>query len=278
VRVPGRHFRVCATLVSAVLLNGCGGGGSDSSGGSTTAQPAATPSRPIEQTNLQIASALYDGSVRVPADFSVDSVPSGHAAVATTHVKNTDVDLALDGAAAQFELCTDDWNQALGWSETSALNSSQYSNLVATNDDERYFEFGRMKSGSPQVYVQSRIYKCTYLDRAGANLRAAAGAAGQLNARPLTSMQLRRLSEYVWQFTTYNNYGHVVLKSAGSAVEHTLHIANLIRGGVSATCDRIDVIAWSHRVDSATGALSLDVRPLFSFGARESAGVAQLCD
>jgi hypothetical protein len=104
--------------------------------------------------------------------------------------------------------------------------------------------------------------------------------ARSLNVRPLTSDELRRATEYFWQFTSYNNFGHVVLKSSSSGavgLEHTLHIANLVRGGLSASCDRIDVIAWRHRVDPASGNLSLDVQTLFSFGARESAGVADLC-
>ena len=120
-----------------------------------------------------------------------------------------------------------------------------------------------------------------YLNRATANLRAASGAAGQLNRRRLTGAELRAISEYLWQFTTYNNFGHTVLKSTGatstSGLSHTLYIANLVRSGTSASCDRIDVQSWVHTVDSASGDLALDVRTLWSFGTRESAGVAQTC-
>ena len=90
------------------------------------------------------------------------------------------------------------------------------------------------------------------------------------------------LSEYLWQFTRYNNFGSAVLDSrtATSAVSlsHTLVIADLARGGQSATCDRIDVISWRHTVDTNTGALTLDVETLWSFGAKESAGTASLCN
>jgi hypothetical protein len=279
--VPNRHPQLRAHLLASIALiaSGCGGGGGG--GGSSSSSAAAiTPARAVEQTDLEIAAAIYTGTTRTPSGFYAETVPSGHANVATTHVKNTDIDPSVSASAAQFELCTNDWNEALGWSETSALNSPQYSNLVATNDEARYFEFGRVRAGTPEVYVQARVYKCAYLNRTAADLRSTAGAAGQLNIRPLSADELRRMSEYVWQFTRYNNFGNVVLKSSGSngaALEHTLHIATLVRGGLSASCDRIDVVAWRHQVDSATGAITLSAQTLWSFGARESAGVAQIC-
>ena len=180
-----------------------------------------------------------------------------------------------------YELCTDDWNEALAWSELGAQNAPQYSDLVETNDDPRYFEFGRVRQGDPTFYVRARVFKCAYLDRAAANLRAAAGAAGKLNRRPLTATELRDLSEYLWQFTQYNNVGYAVLKSSGTStaasLTHTLHIGKLARGGISASCDRVDVVAWRHTLDTTTGSLQLEATTLWSFGARESAGVVSLC-
>jgi hypothetical protein len=267
-----------ATLIATIALVSCGGGG----GGSSPTNPspgAQSLSRPVEQTDLEIAQAIYGGTPRTPADFQMDSPASGHEFVSTTHLKNTDIDRDVIASAPQFELCTDDWNQALGWSETSAVNAPQYADLVETNDDTRYFEFGRVRQGTPELYQRARVFKCAYLNRATANLRAASGAAGQLNRRPLTGAELRAISEYLWQFTTYNNFGHVVLKSANTdsatLVQHTLYIGSLTRKGLSAACDRIDVIAWRHSADSS-GALTLGVQTLFTFGAREN-GAIELC-
>jgi len=263
-------------MTAALLVASCGGGGGSGSSSSSNA----VASRPVEQSDQQIATAIYIGSARTPAGFYAESPPSGHALVATTHLKNTDVDTSLDSTQAQFELCTDDWNEALTWSEASARATPQYANLVATNDDARFFEFARVQSGEPEVYLQTRVYKCAYLDRASANLRVANGAAGKLNFRPIIASELQRISEYLWQFTSYNNFGSVVLNSIGAngtTLSHTLHIAKLVRGGVSPSCDRIDVIAWKHSVDAATGTLTLTAQTSFSFGARENAGIAELC-
>jgi hypothetical protein len=261
-------------LLAAIAASSCGGGGGE------PAQPATSPARAVTQSDLQIAQSLYAGAPRTPAGFYAESAPTGLTHVATVHLKNTDLS-ASAASQPSHELCTDDWNQALAWSETSAQQAADYANLVETNDEARYFEFGRTRTGDPQFYVRARVFKCAYLDRSSADLRASAGPAGQLNRRPLSASELQTLSEYLWQFTGYNNFGHVVLKSAADAAasgfSHTLHIASLTRGGVSSSCDRIDVIAWRHDLAAATGALERSATTLWSFGARENAGVAELC-
>lgn len=271
-----RSWRLAA--LTALVLSACGGGGGDSSAPAPT---ASAPPRPVVQSDLQIAQSVYGVGPRTPVGFYADPPPSGHGYVSTMHVKNASVDAAVVAPEPLYELCTDDWNQALAWSELSAQNEPQPSDLVETNDDPRYFEFGRVRQGDPTFYVRARVFKCAYLDRAAANLRAPAGAAGQLNRRPLTAAELRDLSEYLWQFTSYNNVGYAVLASGGSssaaALMHTLHIGSLARSALSSTCDRVDVISWRHTLDATTGSLQLEVATLWSFGARESAGVVSLC-
>ena len=264
--------------LSAVVLSACGGGGGDSS---APAPAASAPPRPVTQSDLQIAQGVYGTGPRTPAGFYSDPPPSGHDYVSTTHLKNADVDAAVVAPQPLHELCTDDWSQALEWSELGAQSSPQYSDLVETNDDPRYFEFGRVRQGDPTFYVRARVFKCAYLDRASVNLRAAAGAAGTLNRRPPTAADLREMSEYLWQFTQYNNIGYAVLQSSGSSttgtLTHTLHMGVLVRGALSSSCDRVDVIAWRHTLDTITGSLQVESTTLWSFGARESAGVVSLC-
>ncbi len=267
------------TIAVAALLSSCGGGG----GGSDVATSPAVvaPPRPVGQSDLQIAQLLYEGTPRTPAGFYQDIPIDGQKHVSTVHLKNTDIDPLMSAPSPQHELCTDDWNVAFDWSETSAQKAARYADLVATNDDARYHEFARTRSGDPDFYVHERVFKCAYLNRTTADLRLPEGSAGQLNRRPLDADQLRALSEYLWQFTGYNNFGHAVLRSSGTAtpaaLTHTLIIANLERSGISATCDRISVVAWRHSADTTSGSLQLDVETLWSFGARESAGGSDLC-
>ncbi|HXS92598.1 MAG TPA: hypothetical protein VN705_24800 [Steroidobacteraceae bacterium] len=265
--------------LAAVVLSACGGGGGGDSAGSTPS--ASAPPRPVTQSDLQIAQSVYGSGPRTPVGFYSDPLPSGHEYVSTMHLKNADVDAAVVAPQPLYELCTDDWNEALAWSELGAQHAPQYADLVETNDDPRYFEFGRVRQGDPTFYVRARVFKCAYLDRAAANLRATVGPAGTLNRRPLTAVELRDLSEYLWQFTKYNNVGYAVLDSSGSAgaanLSHTLHIGALARGGISSGCDRVDVIAWRHTLDTTSGTLQLEATTLWSFGAREASGVVSLC-
>jgi hypothetical protein len=264
--------------LAAIVLSACGGGGGDSAAPTPS---AIAPPRPVTQSDLQIAQSVYGLGPRTPMGFYSDPPPSGHEYVSTMHLKNADVDAAAVAPQPLYELCTDDWNQALSWSDLGAQNSPQYSDLVETNDDPRYFEFGRVRQGDPTFYIRARVFKCAYLDRAAANLRASAGPAGILNRRPLSAAELRDLSEYLWQFTKYNNVGYAVLESSGSAgaasLSHTLHIGVLARGGISSSCDRVEVVAWRHTLDTTTGTLQLEATTLWSFGARESAGAVSLC-
>jgi hypothetical protein len=281
-------------LTAAVLLAlsaSCGGGGGGSGGGtggqsvstpSSVATPAsgATPSRAVDQSDLDIAQSVYGEKARTPTGFYTESKPSSYQYVSTTQLKNADLDSAMSESTPLHELCTDDWNQALQWSETSAHLEPTYADLVDTVTDDRFFEFDRVRQGEPQFYMRDRVFRCAYLNRDSVNLRVASGEAGSFNKRPFTTDELKNLSEYLWQFTDYNNFGHAVLKSesgTGTELTHTLYIANLTRAGISATCDRVDVIAWRHHLDSTTGDLQLEITPLWSFGARQIAGVSELC-
>lgn len=270
------------TLVTTSCGGGGGGGGGNSGAGDEPAPPSAAPivSRAVAQSDLEIAQLIYAGTPRTPAGFYEDPQPTGPEYVSTTHLKNHDLATA-SASDPLHELCTDDWNEALEWSEAHAQNAADYADLVATEDDDRYFEFGRVRAEAPEHYVRERVFKCAYVDRSAADLRVSEGAAGQLNLRPLTAVELRTFSEYLWQFTSYNNFGYAVLKSSGESsaatLTHTLHIAALVRNGMSETCDRIDIVAWRHTLDPSSGTLTLDTETEFSFGARESDGVVELC-
>jgi len=267
------HGAIVALLAAAIIATGCGGGGS---GAPASASPVNT--RPVAQTDLEIAQMLYVDSRRTPQGFYQESAPTVQGYVATSHIKNTDVSTTT---LSQYELCTDDWNTALAWSDQVATGA-QASNLVETNTTTSYYEFGRVRSGTPQGYLRARVYRCSYLDRSNVDLASPSSIAGAFNQRPLTADGLQQLAEYLWQFTAYNNYGHSVLKSSGtvtsSGMQHTLIIASLSAATGGSTCDRIQVIGWSHNADSQTGALQLTASSLWEFGARRSAGLVETCN
>ncbi len=260
-----------------MTLTACGGGNSES----TAALPPTSFAsvRAVELTDTEIAQLLYADNKRTPTGFYKEPPLSYPGYVATLHLKNTD----LPGAAnpAQFELCTNDWTVALDWSDQAAAAMSG-STLIETNATSRYQEFIRLRLGTPQGYVRTRVYRCDYLDRSAVDLHSASGAAGSFNQRPLTAEDLQQLAEYLWQFTTYDNYGNAVLKSSGqptaNGMQHTLVIASLPASSDANGCDRIEVISWTHSLDTQTGILVRSVDTLWEFGAKQSAGLVELCN
>jgi hypothetical protein len=264
-----------ATLV-LLLLTACGGGagGSDSS---SEVPPNPALAAGVTLGNAQIAAMLYADNARTPADFYAEPLPQSQQYIATSHLKNVD----LGDTGTLHELCTDDWNQALAWSEAAAQRSPQYRALVANEVNARFFQFDRVSGSQPQLYQRGRIFHCTYLDRSGVDLQQLQGQAGQLNLRPIAAADLKLLSEYLWQFTSYNNFGHAVLRSfaatGNGALRHSLIVANLQQANGVNGCDQISVESWTHAVDNSSGALTRSVNTLWSFGARATPTGAELC-
>lgn len=273
--MPSFVARRCigAVILSTVLgLAACGGG----SGGTDPAEPA----RPVAQSNLEIAQLLYSDSARTPPGFySEPAPPSGY--FRTSHIKNADLAPADAGAGPVFELCSDDWNEALGWSESVAASEPSATDLTATDETEQYFQFVRTPRAAGDATQQMRVYRCAFLDRNGADIARLTGAAGHINKRPLNETDVRWTLEYLWRFSLYNNAGSVVLKSAAAAGDsnpaHELILAALDRTAGAGGCDRVRVFTWSLHTDMASGGLTSEQHLLWTFDAADDAGTARLC-
>jgi hypothetical protein len=245
--------------------------------GACTAPPAGesagAPS--LSSDDAAIATQLYAGTPRTPAGFLSDPAPASFEQVTTYQVKSRQLSPA---APTQHELCTDDWIEALGWSETLALAAPTYLDLVGNETTERYYELDRVPQGDPQHYERIRVFRCSYLDRSGVDLDGSDGFAGTFNHRPLDAASLRDLAEYLWRFSEYNNTDHSVVASAGqtttSGLAHTLTLASLERG---TSCDRVVLTDWTHTVDAATGALGSTSTELREFSVRRDGDTVQGC-
>ncbi len=272
---PAHLWLMCGI---ASLLCACGGGGESAPAATAPATQAASAGRPVGQSNQQIASLIYSDSQRTPNGFYTETVPAFSGYVATSHLKTRDIN---SSAVLQYELCSDDFNEARQWSDAANSNSGDNAPLTTTVTTPQYFEFDRLRNSTPQGYLRQRVYRCSYLSRSTVDLLTSNGNAGILNVRPMDAATLRQLGEYLWQFTTYNNFGHAVLLSSNSAATNaltpSLYIASLTRATTPGTCDSINVNAWEHTLNTVTGELVLGITPLFSFQAQEAYGVVSVC-
>jgi hypothetical protein len=266
------NMRNILVLISLTTLAACGGGGGSSGASapasSVNSQPASiTPPAPMANTppstaaaDLTLADRLYKGDQRTPAGFDVEARPASViGTLSTRHLKNTDFATGPQGISATFEVCTNDMAQAIDWSEKLATWQGQYSDLVEVNSDAHMFEVVRVPRADVTAMIRHRVFRCDYLDRSNTDLRADVGAAGSMNQRPLTADELETLSEYLWQFTMFNNSDYAVESSArsvsGGALVQTIRMGQLVRGAAGA-CDIVQISDWTHTMNAADGTLT----------------------
>jgi hypothetical protein len=261
-------------LSVSITLAACGGGGGagGSAAASSNAQvasapapapapaPAASPAPSVSSGDLSLADRLYKGDARTPDGFSVEARPASVAGtLSTRHLKNGDIATGPQAQSTSFEVCTNDMAQALDWSERQANWNGQYSDMTEVRSDARMWEVIRTPRADVTAMLRHRVFRCDYLDRSSSDLRAEQGSAGLMNQRPLNATELKALSEYLWQFTMFNNSDYAVQSStgasSGSSITHTIRMGQLVRGANGA-CDTVQVTDWVHTMDTTNGSLS----------------------
>ena len=276
-------------LVGLMSLTACGGGGG------SAATPAASSSNPQPVTvtppvvstpstsaaDLELATRLYKGDERTPAGFDVEARPSNVVGtLSTRHLKNTDFATGPQAAGSTFEVCTNDMAQAIDWSERQAAWQGQYSDLVEVRGDTHLFEVVRVPRADVTAMIRHRVFRCDYLDRSNTDLRADVGAAGSMNQRPLTADELEKLSEYLWQFTMFNNSDYAVESSTRSAnsnsLTQTIRMGQLVRGA-SGSCDTVQLVDWTHTMNSVDGSITRSLSNVRTFKVKSVAAAAQTC-
>ena len=268
-----RSDALALALASVCLcMAGCGGG-----------EPTAPVTPPVSTAfEKSIAQHAYAGTPRTPADFYADPPPAGATGiVATMHLKNADVAAPANGA--RYELCTDDLAQAIAWSEVLPTFNGSYADIVDVATSAQTIEVLRVPRSDANARLRHRVFRCSYVDRSTTDLDSTSGSAGVVNVRPLTSASLKTLTEYLWQFTLYNNADHVVLSSsAGTApagqISHVIEMARLTRATVPGQCDQIDLLQWTHTADATAGTLQRSLATTRTFRARrDTLGEVAIC-
>jgi hypothetical protein len=275
-------------ILASMTLAACGGGGGGSAApASSAAQNVSTPasSNPpapgASSAELLLAGRLYKGDERTPAGFDVETRPASVAGtLSTRHLKNTDFVTGPQAASTTYEVCTNDLAQAIDWSERMASWGGQYSDLAEVRSDSQKFEIVRVPRADPTAMLRHRVFKCVYLDRSSTDLSVDTGSAGAMNQRPLTGTELEALSEYLWQFTLFNNSDYAVESSSGTAgngvLVHTIRMGQLMRG-TNGACDSVQVSDWTHTLNTTDGSLSRALTNVRSYKVKSVGGAVESC-
>jgi len=244
------------------------------------AAQAAAPAFPLLPSNEQIISAVYDAEYTVPDGFFIDERVATSGSYTVHHVRDV---------SATYELCSDEFDQALEWEAADNESRAVSGVFVGTYENEKYFEFVRELAYTNDIGAVeeptspgfARVFKCSAIDREGVYANGMDGYAGILNIRPLTAGVLREVVEYLWQFTFFGTSRPKVLDSYASdrpdAFEHTLLVAFVFKQGYG-QCDRIEVFEWIHSAAKESGNLRRTFDFLFALEAIRDAGVPRECD
>jgi hypothetical protein len=200
--------------------------------------------------------------------------------LSTRHLKNTDVATGPQAISPIYEVCTNDMAQAIDWSERQATYQGQYSDLAEVHGDSRMFEIVRVPRADVTAMIRHRVFRCDYLDRTNTDLRADVGSAGSMNQRPLTADELEKLAEYLWQFTLFNNSDYAVQSSSttasGDTIVQTIRMGQLVRGA-SGSCDTVQLMDWTHTMNSTNGSLTRTLGNVRSFQVKSTSGAVSSC-
>lgn len=223
---------------------------------------------------LNIARKVYGIDASRPAGFYVDVDPYPDRQTLTMHIRESEI--RPIAAPIDFESCTDDFAEALGWSGTQAIQRGFDTSLAGTSESDWYFQFDReIQSASPAMLV-NRVFKCGNLDRSVLS----DGHVGLLNSQPAEAEDLRFVVEYLWGFSRYNNAFHAVVSSRRNSdvpLGHTIVRAEAIRAAGSDECDLIETWAHDYTLSTTTGLVTETIRFEDVFRARLSAGSAEIC-
>lgn len=271
-------FRLFLASSLLLMLSACG----------TGSQPAALSAGDASEakiindaaSNMEIAQALYFGE-RILVDFYKED-KQGDAFYTISHVKNTSLLPVVDRAGlSAFELASDDFVEALAWSDKTA--EFHESNLQLTDNTETllYYQFSRFNPDFPEVINIHRVFKASILDRSGVDRSDEdARYKGRITSPGLAVENVKMIVEYLWMFTLSNNYGNAVLDSSiTETVDEYVHVmkqASLNRG-INGNCDSIEIYEIRYTVPKSSGFIWKDKVLTKVFTAKNSGSFVEMC-
>ena len=262
---------ILLTGIIALALSAC----SASSGSSSVDSSAASNAR-----EMVIANALYFDK-RTPAgfykeDFQNDSFYS------VSHVKNTSLlPLASRTGLSVHELASDDFNQAMTWSDKAAEYQQSYKQLATNTETMLYFQFTRFDPASPQFINLHRVFKARVLDRTGVDRNDEnAGYKGRITMPNLTAVDVKLIVEYLWMFTLNNNYRNAVLESYTTETNtEFVHIMKQARLNLNYAggCDNVEVYEVHYRIPKDSGFIWKERVLKDTFTAKRTDSYLEIC-
>ncbi len=259
--------RLLLVGIAASMLSACGG---------ATDTPVAVDNN----VEMNIINALYFDK-RTPDGFYKEASQTT-AFSSVSHVKNTSLLPPVDRPGITVhELASDDFVEAMNWSETAAEYQQSYKQLAGNTETLLYYQFTRFDPDAPQFINMHRVFKASALDRNGVDRsNDDAKYKGRITLAGLTAEKVKWVIEYLWMFTLSNNYGNAVLKSYTTETEsefvHIMEQAKL-NFSYNERCDNVEVYEIRYTVSKDSGFIWKEKSLTRTFLAKRSNRFLELC-
>ena len=263
-------------FVLVAMLTAC-------SGSSDEKEAPDVAAKAVADQDIALLKAVYSDQ-RTPAGFLQVSVPDA-GFFTLSHVKNTDI-LALADRNQQpvYELSSNDFVEAMDWSETAATYQETYRQLVDVSETDFYFQFTRIDPANPSVPHFSRVFKRDFLNRDGVD-RAEEDSLlpVYLGAIAIPFINIERVAqvvEYLWRFSASNNYGTAVVSTSIEETARTI-VYRMQEGRMQMSytgqCDVVDVYNVSYTVSKDSGAITRTQSLSHQLSSERKGGIISLC-
>ncbi len=259
-------------VIAVQLLSGC----------SSSEDTAVTNKNSAPLTgDLATARALYFDK-RVPDDFYKENNYQD-IFYSISHVKNTSLlPVSARAGMTAYDLASDDFIEAMSWSEKAAEHQVSYQQLSANKETLLYFQFSRFDPSLPEFINMHRVFKASVLDRTGVDRNDEDGHyRGRITMTELTADKVKMIIEYLWMFTQSNNYKNAVLQSYTIETDneyiHIMKQARLQMNYSANSCDDIDVFEVRYTVPKASGFIWREKQLTHRFSAKRSANHLEIC-
>lgn len=251
-------------ILFSLLLTACGESGSGS------AQPESDATAPALTLEQQYTAERIYRNKRFPVDFTFPVSWDTDANSITKHAMTTDVSLfAKLLEIPVFELSTDNWQEAMAWSEEAAQKLPVYYGLVDLRENNMYFDLIRMNPDFSEVTYHSLVFKDSFIDRSGVDLDNPGSHMGYISLNSVGEEVIDSVVEHLFLSSTHNQYGYAVIEEGSEELaeeyRHTMIEAELVPG--SGSCDTIRVFEVTHRISKITGEMTGETRDLYDFRA-----------
>ena len=264
---PSHILQLCLMGIVVLLLSACGSSADNSSAD--------------EAVNMKIAKALYF-DLKTPAGFYKESFQDD-VFYSISHIKNTSLIPVIDrDESSSYELPSDDFVEALTWSDTAAEYQLSHEQLIDNTETWLYHQFTRFNPDYPQFINMHRVFKTSVLVRNGV-VRSEEDSAyrGRITMLDLTAEKVRQIVEYLWTFTLSNNYSNAVISSYTTETENSfVHIMEQAKldFSYSESCDLIKLYEIRYTVPKDSGFIWKEKTLMREFSAKRTGDYLEICE